>query len=129
MCLALAHGAAGAIGGAAGGFIVVGLMPLGMVGLAVVLVRRKGRGREREAEGRHFGADGLLVGVVAALVAWLIVPPGVNMWAAMAAMMPLGMVIGLALFFPIGALLGADAHPATLVASLKRFDPNESRFH
>ena len=70
MCAPGRYGAAGAIGGAAGGFIVVGLMPLGMVGLAVVLVRRKGRGREREAEGRHFGADGLLVGVVASVVGW-----------------------------------------------------------
>ncbi len=50
----------------------------------------------------------LLVGVVAALVAWLIVSPGWNMWAAMALMMPLGMIIGLVLFFPIGALLGAQ---------------------
>lgn len=50
----------------------------------------------------------LLVGIVAAIAAWAIVSPGWNMWLAMAAMMPLGMVIGLVLFFPIGALLGAQ---------------------
>ncbi len=53
-------------------------------------------------------AASLLVGMAAALAAWLIVPAGWNMWAAMAAMMPLGMIIGLVLFFPIGALLGAQ---------------------
>ena len=50
----------------------------------------------------------LLVGIVAALVAWALVSPGWNMWAAMALMMPLGMIIGLVLFFPLGALLGAQ---------------------
>lgn len=50
----------------------------------------------------------LLVGVIAALAAWALVSPGWNMWAAMALMMPLGMLIGLVLFFPIGALLGAQ---------------------
>lgn len=49
----------------------------------------------------------LVIGMVAGAAAWAIVSPGWNMWAAMAVMMPLGMVIGLALYFPIGSRLGA----------------------
>ena len=49
----------------------------------------------------------LLVGVVAATVAWAIVGPGWNMWVAMFAMMALGMVIGMVMFFPLGMKLGA----------------------
>jgi hypothetical protein len=50
----------------------------------------------------------LLIGIVAGLVAWSIVSPGWNMWAAMAAMMPLGMVTGMILYFPIARFLGAQ---------------------
>lgn len=49
----------------------------------------------------------LVIGIVAALAAWAIVGPGWNMWLAMIAMMALGMVIGLVLFFPISMKLGA----------------------
>lgn len=49
----------------------------------------------------------LLVGVIVGLAAWAIVSPAWNMWAAMFAMMGLGMVVGLILFFPIGIKLGA----------------------
>lgn len=49
----------------------------------------------------------LLVGIVAAMVAWLIVGPGWNMWVAMFSMMAVGMVVGLVMFFPLGMKLGA----------------------
>jgi hypothetical protein len=49
----------------------------------------------------------LLVGVVAAMVAWAIVGPGWNMWVGMFSMMAVGMVVGLVLFFPLGIKLGA----------------------
>lgn len=49
----------------------------------------------------------VVIGVAAALAAWVIVSPAWNMWAAMALTMPLGMLIGLLLYFPIGSRLGA----------------------
>lgn len=49
----------------------------------------------------------LVIGVIAGLVAWAIVGPHWNMWAAMFTMMALGMVIGLVIFFPVGIQLGA----------------------
>lgn len=49
----------------------------------------------------------LAIGVIVGLVAWSIVSPSWNMWAAMFTMMALGMVLGLVLYFPIGSKLGA----------------------
>ena len=49
----------------------------------------------------------LLIGTLAGLAAWALVSPDWNMWVAMAAMMPLGMVIGMALYLPLAARLGA----------------------
>jgi hypothetical protein len=49
----------------------------------------------------------LLVGIVAAMVAWVLVGPGWNMWVAMFGMMAMGMVVGLVMFFPLGMKLGA----------------------
>jgi hypothetical protein len=49
----------------------------------------------------------IAVGIVAALIAWALVGPGWNMWAAMFAMMALGMIVGLASFFLLGRWLGA----------------------
>ena len=49
----------------------------------------------------------LLVGALVGLLSWLIVGPGWNMWIGMLAMMPTGMVVGLACFFPAGIKLGA----------------------
>jgi hypothetical protein len=50
----------------------------------------------------------LLIGIVAGLAAWSLVSPGWNMWAAMVAMMPLGMIVGLVLYLPIARFLGAQ---------------------
>lgn len=49
----------------------------------------------------------LAVGAIVGLIAWAIVSPSWNMWIAMFAMMPVGTVVGLLLFFPIGMKLGA----------------------
>ncbi len=49
----------------------------------------------------------LAIGVIVAAIAWAVVGPGWNMWAAMIAMMALGMVCGLVFFFPVGMKLGA----------------------
>jgi hypothetical protein len=49
----------------------------------------------------------LLVGAVVGLICWAIVSPSWNMWIAMFAMMPVGTVVGLIMFFPIGIKLGA----------------------
>lgn len=49
----------------------------------------------------------VVIGVVVALMAWAIVGPGWNMWLAMGSMMVLGMLLGLALFFPFSIKLGA----------------------
>jgi hypothetical protein len=49
----------------------------------------------------------LLVGAIVGLVCWAIVSPSWNMWIAMFAMMPVGTVVGLIMFFPIGIKLGA----------------------
>jgi hypothetical protein len=49
----------------------------------------------------------ILVGSIVGLVCWAIVSPSWNMWIAMFAMMPVGTVVGLILFFPIGIKLGA----------------------
>ncbi len=49
----------------------------------------------------------LIIGIVAALVAWALVSPAWNMWAAMFTMMALGMIVGLVLFFPFAIKLGA----------------------
>jgi hypothetical protein len=49
----------------------------------------------------------VVIGAIVALVAWLIVSPGWNMWLAMISMMALGMVLGLAMFFPFSIKLGA----------------------
>ncbi|MFA7603190.1 MAG: hypothetical protein WCY29_09295 [Novosphingobium sp.] len=49
----------------------------------------------------------LVIGMAAGLVSWLIVSPAWNMWVAMFAMMPLGMVVGLVLYFPVAGRLGA----------------------
>jgi len=49
----------------------------------------------------------VVIGVIVALVSWALVGPGWNMWLAMAAMMALGMVLGLVLFFPFSIKLGA----------------------
>lgn len=49
----------------------------------------------------------LAVGMAAGLIAWTLVGPGWNMWLAMAAMMVLGMAVGLVFFFPVGLKLGA----------------------
>ncbi len=57
------------------------------------------------AAGDFLGA--LAVGMLAAAIAWAIVSPAWNMWAAMFAMMALGMVIGTASFFLLGRWLGA----------------------
>jgi hypothetical protein len=51
----------------------------------------------------------LLVGAVVGLACWAIVSPSWNMWIAMFAMMPVGTIIGLIMFFPIGIKLGAMA--------------------
>ena len=56
----------------------------------------------------------LVIGGVAGAAAWMIVGTGWNMWAAMAAMMPLGMIIGLVLSFPASIKLGA--HEAMIPA-------------
>ena len=49
----------------------------------------------------------LAVGAIVGLICWAIVSPSWNMWIAMFAMMPVGTVVGLILFFPIGIKLGA----------------------
>ena len=49
----------------------------------------------------------LVIGMIAGTVAWAIVGPGWNMWAAMFAMMALGMVVGLVCYFPVAIKLGA----------------------
>lgn len=46
-------------------------------------------------------------GALIGLLAWAIVDTGWNMWLAMLAMMLLGMVVGLVLFFPFSLKLGA----------------------
>ncbi len=50
----------------------------------------------------------LVIGTVAGVVAWAIVSPGWNMWLAMVAMMAVGMMVGLVLYFPIARFLGAQ---------------------
>src|ERR1700733_12993554 len=49
----------------------------------------------------------IAIGAVVGLICWAIVSPSWNMWIAMLAMMPLGSIVGLLLFFPIGMKLGA----------------------
>lgn len=49
----------------------------------------------------------VLLGAIVGLVAWAIVSPAWDMWIAMFAMMPVGMVLGLIAFFPAAAKLGA----------------------
>ena len=49
----------------------------------------------------------IAIGAVVGLICWAIVSPSWNMWIAMLAMMPLGSIVGLLLFFPIGIKLGA----------------------
>jgi hypothetical protein len=49
----------------------------------------------------------IAIGAVVGLICWAIVSPSWNMWIAMFAMMPLGSIVGLLLFFPIGIKLGA----------------------
>ena len=48
-----------------------------------------------------------MIGVIAGLVSWMLVSPAWNMWGAMFAMMALGMVVGLVLYFPVAIKLGA----------------------
>ena len=50
----------------------------------------------------------LIIGTIAGVIAWSIVSPGWNMWVAMLAMMALGMVVGLVLYFPFAIRLGAQ---------------------
>lgn len=49
----------------------------------------------------------LVIGMIAAAIAWALVSPAWNMWAAMFVMMALGMVLGMAWFFVAGIKLGA----------------------
>jgi len=53
-----------------------------------------------------FFANLVLAAIVGA-ICWAIVSPAWNIWVAMFAMMPLGMVAGLIFFFPVAAKLGA----------------------
>jgi hypothetical protein len=49
----------------------------------------------------------IVLGAIVGLICWAIVSPSWNMWIAMFAMMPVGTIVGLLLFFPIGIKLGA----------------------
>jgi hypothetical protein len=49
----------------------------------------------------------LVIGAISGLVAWSIIDTGWNMWLAMIAMMALGMIIGMACYFPLASRLGA----------------------
>jgi len=49
----------------------------------------------------------IAIGAIVGVICWAIVSPSWNMWIAMFAMMPVGTVVGLILFFPIGIKLGA----------------------
>jgi hypothetical protein len=49
----------------------------------------------------------IAIGAIVGVICWAIVSPSWNMWIAMFAMMPVGTIVGLLLFFPIGMKLGA----------------------
>jgi hypothetical protein len=49
----------------------------------------------------------IVIGAIVGLICWAIVSPSWNMWIAMFAMMPVGTVVGLLLFFPVGMKFGA----------------------
>ena len=49
----------------------------------------------------------IAIGAIVGLICWAIVTPHWNMWIAMFAMMPVGMIAGLIFFFPVGIKLGA----------------------
>lgn len=49
----------------------------------------------------------IAIGAIVGLICWAIVSPSWNMWIAMFAMMPVGTIAGLILFFPVGMKLGA----------------------
>jgi hypothetical protein len=49
----------------------------------------------------------IAIGAIVGVICWAIVSPSWNMWLAMFAMMPVGTIAGLILFFPVGIKLGA----------------------
>jgi hypothetical protein len=49
----------------------------------------------------------IAIGAIVGLICWAIVSPHWNMWVAMFAMMPVGTIVGLIFFFPVGIKLGA----------------------